>query len=336
MGDFLPILWYFLLVVSLTPFIILDGADLGIGLLSLNVNESKRSTMLNAIGPVWYANETWLVVAGAILFGAFPVAYGVILTSMYIPVMMVLFGLILRAVSTEFRGHSERPRFWGIVFGTGCLLAILGQGLIFGGLFSNLKVEGGSFAGGTWDWLNPVSALMTVGVLAAYVMLGAAHLVRKTEGVTQIRNRRILTGVASVALVLFVAVMVVVLTGHAPVSPLWTKPPQVYLVPLFVVVALIGFIMVLVSSAAGKEGRISYIWAVVVFLSTAVATIGGIFPYFIPFSLSIAQAASPSSSLVFMLFDTGIILPVIIVYNIYVHRVFGGKVHVPDTEDRYQ
>lgn len=144
MGAFLPLLWYFLLVVTISLFIILDGADLGIGVLCLNEDESRRSAMLATIGPLWYANETWLVVGGATLFGAFPLAYSAVLSSLYIPAMMLLFGLVFRAVSIEFRKHSERKRLWGIAFGIGCLLAILGQGFIIGGLFSNLRIAEGS------------------------------------------------------------------------------------------------------------------------------------------------------------------------------------------------
>lgn len=335
MGYSLQLVWYFLLVVSLAPFIILDGADLGIGVLSLNASDSRRSTMLAAIGPVWYANETWLVVAGATLFGAFPLAYSIVISSLYIPVMMLLFGLVFRAVSIEFRGHSEHKRFWEVAFGTGCLLAILGQGFIFGGLLGNLKIEDGSFVGGPWDWLSPVSVLLTVGVLAGYAMIGAAYLVRKTEGVIQLQNRMLLRGSASAALVLFVAVMAVMMTGHAPVSLIWSKPPQIYFVPLFLLIVLLGLVMLLVSPRGERNDKTPYIWSIVLFLSIAVATIGGIFPYLIPFSLTIAQAASPQSSLVFMLFGVGIILPVIIIYNIYIHSVFAGRVNGHDAEDRY-
>lgn len=335
MESVLPLLWYFLLVVSITLFIILDGADLGIGVLSLGAGESKRSAMLAAIGPLWYANETWLVVGGATLFGAFPLAYGVILSSLYIPVMMLLFGLIFRAVSIEFRSHSEHKRLWGIAFGIGCLLAIVGQGFIFGGLLSNLEIEGGSFGGGPWDWLNAWTVIVAVGVLAAYAMMGAAHLVCKTEGDGQIQNRRLLLGSASVALASFVTVIVLMLTGHTSVSLIWAKPPQVYFVPLFLLITLLGFIMLPISSRGGKSEKTPYIWAIVVFLGTAAATIGGIFPYLIPFSLSIVQAASPQASLVFMLFGAGIILPIIIVYNMYVHGVFAGKVYGDKAEDQY-
>ncbi len=330
----LPLLWYFLLIVTTALFIILDGADLGIGVLSLNAGESRRSTMLAAIGPLWYANETWLVISGATLFGAFPLAYGVILSSLYIPVMMLLFGLIFRAVSVEFRSHSEHKSLWGIAFGTGCLLAILGQGFILGGLFSNLKIDGSCFAGGAWDWLNLSSVVIAVGVLAAYAMIGAANLVNKTQGPVQVQNRRLLLGIASVALAMFIAVIAMMLMGYTSVSLIWSRPPQAYFVPLFLLIVLFGFIMLLVSARGGKSHRGPHIWAIVIFLSTAAATIGGIFPYFIPFSLSIMQAASPQSGLVFMLFGAGIILPIIIVYNLYVHRVFAKK--VPEDEAEYK
>jgi cytochrome d ubiquinol oxidase subunit II len=335
MGDFLPLLWYFLLVVTVTLFIILDGADLGIGVLSLGADETRRSIMLAAIGPVWYANETWLVIGGATLFGAFPLAYGVMLSSLYIPAMMLLFGLVFRAVSIEFRSHSEHKHLWGIAFGIGCILAIVGQGFIFGGLFTNLKIVGGSFAGGAWDWLNMTSIIIAAGVLAAYAMVGAAYLLRKTEANAQVQNRRLLLGSASVALAFFIVVIAVMMAGLAPVLPIWARPPQVYFVPLFLLVALLGFIMLIVGSRIGKSVKAPYIWAVVIFLSTAVATIGSMFPYFIPFSLSITQAASPQSSLVFMLFGAGVILPVIILYNVYVHGVFARKVGGEEVEGNY-
>ncbi|OGN93028.1 MAG: hypothetical protein A2Z75_07965 [Chloroflexi bacterium RBG_13_50_10] len=336
MVAFLPMLWYFLLAVTITLFVILDGADLGIGVLSLGTGESRRSTMLSSIGPLWYANETWLVVGGAVLFGAFPLAYGVILSSLYIPAMMLLFGLMFRAVSIEFQAHSEHKRLWGIAFGVGCLLAIAGQGFILGGLFSNLKVEGGSFAGGSWDWLNAGSVIITLGVLAAYSMIGAAHLVYKTEGDVQIQNRRLLQGSASAALTLFAVVIVMMLLGYTRVSLIWAKPPQVYFVPLFLLVVLLGFVMLLLSSRREISDRTPYIWAIVIFLSTGVATIGGIYPYFVPFSLSITQAASPQAALVFMLFGAGIIIPIIVLYNMYIYKVFSGKVYGEEAEDQYQ
>ena len=333
MGESLQLLWYFLLVVPTALFIILDGADLGIGVLFLASGESRRSAMLAAIGPLWYANETWLVVAGATLFGAFPLAYGVMLSSLYIPAMVFLFGLILRAVAVEFRSHSEHKRFWGLTFGLGCLLAVLGQGLVFGGLFSNLKIEGGSFIGGPWDWLNISSVVIAVGVLAAYAMMGAAYLIRKTEGDVQAQSRQFLVWSASVALALFVLVIILTSTGHMPISLMWFKPPQVYLESLFLFIIVVAFIMVLLSSSRPRSNRSAYFWAIVVFVGTAALTIGGIFPYLIPFSLSIAQAASPRSSLIFMLFGAGIILPIIIIYNIYIHRVFAGKVYGGENQE---
>lgn len=333
MVEFLPLFWYFLLVVPTTLFIILDGADLGIGVLSLATGESRRATMLAAIGPLWYANETWLVVAGATLFGAFPLAYGVILSSLYIPAMMFLFGLVMRAVSVEFRVHSERKRLWGLIFGLGCLLAVIGLGFIFSGLLSNLRMEGGSFFGGPWDWLNINSIAIAAGVLAAYAMMGAAQLIRKTQGDIQVQNRRFLIGSSSAALTLFIAVIILMSMGRTSISLTWSKPPQIYFEPLFLFIVVVSFIMVLLSSGSRKSDRVPYFWALLVFVGTAALTIGGIFPYFIPFSLSIAQAASPPSSLIFMLFGAGIILPIIISYNIYIYRVFAGKVYEGEVEE---
>jgi cytochrome d ubiquinol oxidase subunit II len=333
MESVLPLLWYFLLVVSMTLFIILDGADLGIGVLSLRAGESECSRMLAAIGPMWYTNETWLVVGGATLFGAFPLAYSVILSSLYIPAMLLLFGLIFRAVSVEFRSHSEHKRLWSIVFGIGCLIAILGQGFLFGGLLSNLKIEGGSFVGGPWDWLNLTSIVVAIGVLAGYTMIGAAYLVRKTEGSAQIQNRRRLLASAWIALALFAVMVALMLFGIAPVTLPWARSPHIFLMPLFLLITVVGFAMILLS-AKWQSDKAPYIWAVVVLLSVAATTITGIFPYFIPFSLSIAGAASPQNSLVFMLFGAGIILPIVIFYNLYVHGVFAGKIYVDAAEDK--
>ncbi len=139
MDAFLPLLWFFITGLTLVFFIILDGADLGVGVLILGANESRRSALLNAIGPLWYANETWLVIAGAIMFGAFPLAYSVIFSSMYIPAMMLIFGLMFRAVSIEFLDHSQKKSLWGSCLGAGSLIAILGQGFLLGGLLTNIE-----------------------------------------------------------------------------------------------------------------------------------------------------------------------------------------------------
>ena len=335
MENTLPYLWFFLLDITLVLFVILDGAGLGIGVLSLAAREKERSVMAAAVGPLWYANETWLVIAGAVLFGAFPAAYAVVLSSLYIPAMMLVFGLMLRAVSTEFRESSSRTSFWGAAFGIGCLVAVLGQGFIFGGVAGTLRVENGSYAGGPWNWLNGLSIVVAAWTVAGFVMLGAAYLVRTTEGEVQMRARRLLRVAAPAAFGLFIAAFVGLQFVHACFAAVWAGPPRAAAVSLFLAAGVVSVIMLIRSSVRGRDDRAPFAWSVALFLSAAGTMIAATFPYLLPFSLSIAEAASPRSTLAFMLIGVGAILPVIIVYNIYVRRVFAGKIHGDGTGDGY-
>ena len=180
MESILPFLWFFLLAGMIVLFVILDGADLGLGIMSLLEPEDRKTRIIDAVGPLWYANETWLVIAGATLFGAFPQVYSLILSSLYVPVMMLIFGLMFRAVSTELRGHARQQRFWNWAFGIGCLLAALGQGFLLGGLLTNPEAIRFS-GGGAWSWLNPISILIALGMAVAYVMIGAARIGQRAE-----------------------------------------------------------------------------------------------------------------------------------------------------------
>ncbi len=319
--------WFFLLYSVLFLFVLLDGADLGIGMLALGVRrEERRSAMMAIIGPLWYANETWLVIAGAILFGAFPAAYGLLLSSLYIPAMLLIFGLILRAVSIEFRPHSRRKGLWGTLFGAGSLIAVLGQGFILGGLLSGLKVQGGSFAGGPWDWLNPVGTLVAAAIVAGYATLGAAYMVRRSEGEFQAFNRRLARASAIAAVALFCSVVVLLPALKTPFSTVWFRAPQVIAVPVCLAAALAGFVLLLVSTLKAKSAPV-YPWAVLAFVGAAAAIVAGIFPYFIPFALTAVEAAASRPTLLFMLAGVAVILPIIAVYGLYVRGVFRGKVH---------
>jgi cytochrome d ubiquinol oxidase subunit II len=330
----LPAIWFFLLAFTLVLFIILGGADLGIGVLSLGARERERSIMMDTIGPLWYANETWLVIAGAILFGAFPLAYSLILSSLYIPVMMVLFGLIFRAASIEFMGHSDRKRLWEIVFGCGSLLAIAGQGFVLGGILSPIKIVNGLFAGGPWDWLNAISITIAAGTVAAYSMLGASYMVSKAEGSTQAHNRKLQSVSASLALGLLILSLVLAFLIRRPDFYFWVLP-RIYAVVFFPLAAIFGFVMVLTRSRARTQDRSSFLWSIVVFLIVAAGVVSAIYPFFIPFALTIFDAAASSQVLVFMLFGVGAILPVIVVYNLYTRGVFGGKVYGDHNKDAH-
>jgi cytochrome d ubiquinol oxidase subunit II len=327
MVEALPLVWFLLLDLSLLAFLLLDGADLGIGILAFRpASEEQRSVMLAAIGPLWYANETWLVIAGAILFGAFPRAYSLALSALYVPAMMLIFGLILRAVSIEFRPHAKARRFWGAVFAAGSLLAVAGQGFMIGGVLSGVRVQDGLFAGGSWDWLSPLSAVVAAGTVPGYAMLGGAYLLRRYEGPFLADFRRRLRVAAAATLAMFVLSLVLLPLLPTPVSGMWLRPPRLIAVAVLLAGALLGFIMVLRCAARTPKGRHAYPWAVLVLVCVAAAVLAGVFPYIVPPSLSIAAAAASTDTLTFMLVGVGVVLPIIVVYSLYVRRVFRGRV----------
>jgi cytochrome d ubiquinol oxidase subunit II len=323
----LPLVWFLLLDLSLLAFLLLDGADLGIGILAFRpAGEEQRSVMLAAVGPFWYANETWLVIAGAILFGAFPRAYGLALSALYVPAMMLIFGLILRAVSIEFRPHAKARRFWGAAFAAGSLLAVAGQGFMLGGVLNGIRVEGPLFAGGPWDWLSPLSAVVAAGTILGYGMLGGAYLLRRYEGPFLEDHRRRLRVTAAAGLAAFLLALALLPVLHTPVSALWLRPPHLVAVAVLLAGAVLGFAMVLRCAARPPRGRHAYPWAVLVFVCVAAAVLAGVFPYIVPPSLSIAAAAASTDTLTFMLVGVGVVLPIIVVYSLYVRRVFRGRV----------
>ena len=184
----LPDLWFALVGFMLFLAVVSDGFDLGVGILSLLTrDERRRSILMGSIGPVWHANLTWLVVLGGVFFGAFPVAYGVIFSALYIPVFVMIIALAFRGVSFDFREEAQDQGPWNLAFGLGSLAAALAQGFAVGGFLGGLNLAGDRFVGGVWDWLNPFAALVALGLLCGYVLLGATYLIVKTEGDLQQR-----------------------------------------------------------------------------------------------------------------------------------------------------
>lgn len=323
--SILILVWFGILGLTLGLFVILDGADLGIGaLFPAARNDEERAIMVSAIGPMWYANETWLVIAGAVLFAAFPLAYSLLLSSLYLPAMALITGLVLRAVSTELRSHFPvRRAFWNAVFTAGSWIAILAQGFMLGGLLSGLKVAGGQFIGGAWDWLSPTSIIVAAGIAGGFLMLGSAHMVRRTEGEYQVRWRRILTITASVSMAAFVVVIVAVPILSPAISRIWLQPPRPYITSALFAGSLLGYVMILVPP---RVLGLKALWALVVFILATCAVVSAIFPYFVPISVTIEESAAPRQTLVFMLVGACVMIPVIAVYNLYARGIFRGKV----------
>ena len=326
---FLIHIWLVFLGLFLTLYVVLDGFDLGIGVLSLFVREDeRRSIMMASLSSVWDANETWLVVLGGALFGAFPIAYGVILNALYLPVLVMIFALIFRGVAFEFREHSRHRRLWGFAFGLGSLIAALCQGFVLGGLIAGPTVQDGRFAGGPFDWFSPFSALVAFGVVSGYVLLGAAYLIIKTEGASQ--QHSVATAWIAGALMLAAAAAISIWTPilDPQVAERWFGHGMVSLFAIPPVFALLCSAM-LASALWRRQEHAPFVWSVGIFLASLAGLAASLYPDLVPRAVTASEAASDSLTLVFMMTGIGLLIPVMITYNIYQYFVFRGKVVGP-------
>jgi cytochrome d ubiquinol oxidase subunit II len=324
---FLPQVWFAILALFLFLYVMLDGFDLGVGILSLTAStEERRGILMTSLSNVWDANETWLVLMGGALFGAFPLAYATILSALYIPILTMVFGFIFRAVAFEFREHANRKTFWNYAFGVGSFLASLGQGFALGGVLGGIEVdELGHFTGGTWDWLSPQSVLVALTLIQGYVLIGSTYLVLKTEGSLQATHRKTARIAAVTTLVGAVAI-----TISTPIFVQYARqrlfdPPFVY---IFAAIPLIGIFLIwrLWVSLSRERDVAPFVLTILIFLLTFVGLALVVFPFIIPTNITIYQAAASQSSLVFMLIFIGVLIPIMLFYNIYQYVVFRGKV----------
>lgn len=324
---FLPQVWFVILGLFLFLYVMLDGFDLGVGILSLTATtEERRGILMTSLGNVWDANETWLVIMGGALFGAFPLGYATILNALYIPILMMIFGLIFRAVAFEFREHSDRKFFWNLAFGVGSFLAALGQGFALGAVLAGIKVDdAGLFIGSTWDWLNVPSVVVALTLIQGYVLIGSTYLIWKTSGELQQTHYQTAKLAAWTTLLGAISITVIapIFYEHARVR-LFTQP----LIYVFAVIPILGVILIwqLLSSLNQRQERKPFIWTILLFILTFLGLGLVVFPYVIPTQITIYKAAAATSSLVFMLIFIGFLIPIMLAYNIYQYIVFRGKV----------
>lgn len=325
--HFLPQVWFFILGLFLFLYVLLDGFDLGVGILSLTAStEERRSILMTSLGNVWDANETWLVLMGGSLFGAFPLAYATILNALYLPAVIMVVGLILRAVSFEFRENANRKLVWNIAFGVGSFLAALGQGFALGSVFEGITVDAqGHFAGTMWDWLTWRSVIVALTLIQGYVLIGSTYLILKTEG--ELQKTYFKTAAIATWTTLAGAVFITVSTpafSEEARAQLFTAP----LVYIFAAIPLVGllFIGLLLRSLYRREENTPIIWTFLVFSLSFIGLGFIIFPNIIPPSVNIYEAAAAPSSLVFMLTFIGFLIPILLFYNIYNYLVFRGKI----------
>lgn len=319
----LPIIWYCIICGELALYLLLDGANLGVGLISLfPQKEKERSHMLNVLGPIWNANETWLLVAAGTMFGAFPLVYSVGLNALYVPGVIILIGLIGRAVSFEFHVYGNNKGLWTRLFGVSSAIVVIGQGCLFGGLLSGISVVDGHFGGTLWDWATPLTALIAIGISFGYLVLGYSFLIRQMEyhNVHETFDR-ILSTAGATGLALAGATFLLPNINYLFFSR-WTTPPTMYL--LFVDAACIALLVfaLLYNVWHKRHHERIYYYCLGIFALGALGLLIGTYPYLLPPTVTIYDAASPANTLRFMLWGIGPLLPIILAYNYYIAHIF--------------
>ena len=323
----LPVLWAFILAFAVFAYVVLDGFDLGVGILFPTLERGKqRDQAMNSVAPVWDGNETWLVLGGGGLMAAFPLAYAIIMPAVYAPIIAMLLALIFRGVAFEFRwrdpGHEW---FWDISFAGGSLLAAFAQGVTLGALLQGVTVEGRAYAGGWWEWLSPFSLLTGASLVIGYALLGSTWLIMKTQGALQDRAFRYarIAGIATIICVTAVSLATPFL--EEAYYERWFAWPHVLFtaqVPLLVAIATAAYFF----SLHRRHESLPFLLSLGLF-ALSMAGLGiSIFPDIVPGAISIHDAAAPESSLIFMLVGAGILIPIILAYAAYSYWVFRGKV----------
>jgi cytochrome d ubiquinol oxidase subunit II len=323
----LSFIWAGLIAFAVLAYALLDGFDLGIGILfPFFKSRDDRHLAMNTIAPVWDGNETWLVLGGGGLFAVFPLAYAIVMPALYPLIIVMLLGLIFRGVAFEFVHRTTRMKgFWEIGFWAGSLAAALAQGMALGALVQGIAVEGRAYAGGNWDWLTPFSALTAVALVAGYALLGATWLILKTEGAVHDLAWRAARRLGPWFLGLIGVVSLATIYERPEYMDRWFGwPTGIYsaAAPLLLAAAAWAFWTGL------RDGR-----ALRPFLATAAtfalsfAGLGiSFYPHIVPPGLTIADAAAPDASLRFLLVGAGALIPLILIYTAYSYWVFRGKV----------
>ncbi|HVY00053.1 MAG TPA: cytochrome d ubiquinol oxidase subunit II [Pseudorhodoplanes sp.] len=331
MEWYLPVIWALLIGTAVALYVILDGFDLGIGILfPFTRDEAERDQMMRSIAPFWDGNETWLVLGGGGLWVAFPAAYAVLMPAAYLPVIVMLLALVFRGVAFEFRTVSRSKSWWNLAFAAGSTLAAFAQGIILGTLVQGIKVQNGAYAGGAFDWATPFTALCGLSLVAGYALLGTTWLVMKTDGVVAARAREHAKIVLAAVLFFMMAVSLYTPLAFERIAARWFATPNIlFLWPVPLVTAIVAFYL----WRWLEEGReiLPFFATILLFLLGYLGLVISSFPYLIPPSLTVWDTAAAPSSQFFVLVGTLILLPVILGYVVLVYWIFRGKVHHGET-----
>jgi len=322
----LPLAAAGIVAISIGLYVVLDGFDLGIGILfPFFPREADRDRMMNSVAPFWDGNETWLVLGGNGLFVAFPAAYAMIMPAIYAPLIAMLIALVFRGVAFEFRWLAKpHHRKWDIGFAAGSAVAAFCQGLMLGGLIEGVRVAGGKFAGGPFDWLTPFGLMCGLGLLVGYALIGACWLVMKTTGDLEAKARKFAQPLL-IALASFIALVSVWTPLEYPrVAERWfTMPNLIYLSPLPIATAVL--VALCWRGVRGNHPTSAFFSAVAMFALAFVGLAISTYPYLVPWSKTLWEVAGAPGSQTFILIGTAVLLPFIIGYTVFVYYTFRGK-----------
>jgi cytochrome d ubiquinol oxidase subunit II len=323
----LAFIWAGLIAFAVLAYVILDGFDLGIGILFPTMaDRGERNVATDSVAPVWDGNETWLVLGGGGLFAVFPLAYAIALPALYMPLTLMLVALVFRGVAFEFRHRTvSNRRFWDAAFAGGSTVAAFCQGIALGALVQGIRIEGRAYAGGWWDWLTPFSVTTGLALVAGYALLGATWLIYKTEGALQARCFRWALPLGGILL----AFIGVVSAWTPLLDPVYAQrwlawPAILYVAPVPLLVAAVA--LAFWQAVRRRRELAPFLLSLALFVLSYVGLGISLYPHIIPPSLSIQDAAAPETSLRFLLAGAAVLLPIILVYTGYAYFVFRGKV----------
>jgi len=322
----LPTVWAFIIAFAIFAYVAMDGFDLGVGILFpwLPIGR-ERDTAMNSIAPVWDGNETWLVLGGGGLLAAFPLAYSTILSALYAPIVAMLLALVFRGVAFDFRWRDPGHRaYWDIAFAVGSIGAAFTQGITLGALLQGIAIEHRAYAGGWFDWLTPFTVLVGASLICGYALLGATWLIMKSEGTLQARGYRLAfrLGIATILAIAAVSAATPFLSQAYWLR--WFAWPQVLFtaqVPLVVTVVTVIFF----RSLMRRHHYTPFIATLAIFTLSLAGLGVSLFPYVVPPTITIWDAAAPTASLQFMLPGALVMVPIILAYTGYSYWVFRGK-----------
>ncbi|MCH4243039.1 cytochrome d ubiquinol oxidase subunit II [Acinetobacter gerneri] len=327
----LVLVWVGIIGLGVLIYVILDGFDLGIGILfPLIKDHQERDVMMNTVAPVWDGNETWMVLGGAGLYAAFPLVYSSVLSALYLPIIFMVVALIFRGVAFEFRFKATRTKYlWDQAFIWGSILSSFFQGVILGAYIQGIETTNGIYSGGGWDWLTPFSIFSGIGVVIMYATLGCGWLIMKTDAKLQKQMYKFMPKLLIALLLIFAGVCLYTSMTHPNIADRWFSLPNfLYFSPVPVLVLI--FVGLILKSCNQKHDNKPFIYTLILVFLAFTGFVISLWPNIIPPSVTIWQAAAPESSLKFTLVGAVILIPIIIAYTFLSYWVFRDKVRIGD------